>query len=110
MTGITIEIHESDEGGYYYTIYGQELDAIVSGEDLDDRDGGQCTTTMLNALGMATEQAAALIKSEKGDECPGCNSRMGEKTERALSRYGHGELCSECGTREAMEGDFIGSR
>ena len=33
----------------------------------------------------------------------------GHKDEHpALSRYGHGDICSECGTREATEGDFIG--
>lgn len=26
----------------------------------------------------------------------------------ALSRFGHGDICSQCGTREALEGDFIG--
>jgi hypothetical protein len=25
----------------------------------------------------------------------------------ALSRYGHGDICSQCGTREALQGDFI---
>lgn len=25
----------------------------------------------------------------------------------ALSRYGHGRICSECGVREALKGDFI---
>ena len=25
----------------------------------------------------------------------------------ALSRFGHGDICSACGTREAFEGDFI---
>ena len=25
----------------------------------------------------------------------------------ALSRYGHGDICSSCGVREAFEGDFL---
>lgn len=25
----------------------------------------------------------------------------------ALSRYGHGQICTHCGLREALEGDFI---
>lgn len=28
----------------------------------------------------------------------------------ALSRYGHGDICSDCGVREALQGDFIGKR
>lgn len=25
----------------------------------------------------------------------------------ALSRFGHGDICSDCGVKEAFEGDFI---
>lgn len=28
----------------------------------------------------------------------------------ALSQYGHGDICSPCGMREAFEGDFIGTQ
>ena len=42
------------------------------------------------------------------DRCPGCEKLLREiGTFPAQSRYGHGDLCSECGLREAIEGDFI---
>lgn len=31
-----------------------------------------------------------------------------ENIHHAVSRYGHGEICPECGQREAFYGDFIG--
>lgn len=40
--------------------------------------------------------------------CPGCKIKIKGPIDTALSRYGHGNLCSKCGTREAVEGDFIG--
>jgi hypothetical protein len=43
------------------------------------------------------------------DHCPGCIKLLSAIWEfPARSRYGHGDLCSECGQREAFEGDFIG--
>jgi hypothetical protein len=45
------------------------------------------------------------------DNCHGCFKFLSEIREfPARSRYGHGDLCSECGQREAFEGDFIGER
>jgi hypothetical protein len=42
------------------------------------------------------------------DRCPGCDKLLFEMFSfPAKSRYGHGDLCSECGRREAFEGDFI---
>lgn len=38
--------------------------------------------------------------------CKGCGEPM-ENIMHALSRYGHGKICSECGTLEAFYGDFI---
>ena len=44
------------------------------------------------------------------DRCPGCDKLLSQMFSfPALSRYGHGDLCSECGQREAFEGDFIGA-
>lgn len=65
MKALTITIYEASEGGYLYDIYDTELEQtarlIESGQN-DSLDGGLCTTTLLNALGMATQQAEALIK------------------------------------------------
>ena len=42
------------------------------------------------------------------DRCLGCEKLFSEMVSfPALSRYGYGDLCSECGEREAFEGDFI---
>lgn len=38
--------------------------------------------------------------------CIGCDKKM--SIYPALSRYGHGNICSDCGVMEAMLGDFIG--
>lgn len=55
MDEIIIKVWAS-EGGYMYSIYDGD-DAYMECEDVD---GGLCTTTMENALGMAVEQAKAL--------------------------------------------------
>ncbi len=91
-----------------YEIYDED---ITDDEKLSV-DGGLCTTTMRNALGMAVEQAERIIIKEKGVECSGCSAPHLESDAagRALSRYGYGTLCSDCGVREALEGDFIGER
>jgi hypothetical protein len=45
------------------------------------------------------------------DNCGGCIKFLSEIADfPARSRYGHGDLCNECGQREAFEGDFIGTR
>jgi hypothetical protein len=38
--------------------------------------------------------------------CKGCGEEL-TSIQTALSRYGHGDICSECGVREALSGDFI---
>ena len=58
MKNLIITIHESDnEEGYIYDIFETE-DDMLEGNSLD---GGLCTTTMQNALDMATEQAKAIL-------------------------------------------------
>lgn len=109
MNALTIVIRASDnEEGYLYDVYKSEPNCALA----DNADGGLCTTTMLNALGMAVSQAEELIKREKGEECPGCWVDMGGSGQppQAISRFGNGRLCSACGTREALEGDFIAER
>lgn len=40
--------------------------------------------------------------------CKGCDALLSELFSfPALSRFGHGDLCSDCGRREAFEDDFI---
>lgn len=48
-------------------------------------------------------------KYTKDSICPGGNHLIvAERGDHpALSRYGHGNICSEDGTREALYGDFI---
>lgn len=38
--------------------------------------------------------------------CLGCLERYDESL-HAISRYGHGRICSPCGMKEAFGGDFI---
>lgn len=57
MESITIRISEYSEGGYYYDIWPSD----VVETDTESDDGGLCTTTMLNALEMAHDQAGHLI-------------------------------------------------
>lgn len=58
---LTIRVYEASDGGYMYDIYGHD-----HGEWCKDYcsplDGGQCTTTIANALDMARDQAQHLIK------------------------------------------------
>ena len=51
----------------------------------------------------------ALIEEMKEtSRCPGCDGRLSDIFSfPARSRYGHGDLCSDCGGREAFEGDYI---
>ena len=43
--------------------------------------------------------------------CPGCDKRLADMgTFTARSRFGFGDLCAECGQREAFEGNFIAAR
>jgi hypothetical protein len=59
IQAMTIIIYPSQtEKGFLYDIYGVELDP----EDEESLDGGLCTTTLKNALEMATSQAMDLLK------------------------------------------------
>ena len=60
MDELTITISLASGGDYQYDIYSKDLR-----DNLDDYghsdDGGVCTSTLLNALDMAHDQARALI-------------------------------------------------
>lgn len=58
MHTLVIKIEEASDEGYMYDIYDSE------DMDGDSLDGGQCTTTLENALEMAYEQARVLIKGQ----------------------------------------------
>lgn len=48
------------------------------------------------------------IKSEVMCKGPNCIRFIADGEQRiALSRYGHGKICSDCGVREAFDGDII---
>jgi hypothetical protein len=57
MDELIIHIYEASDEGYMYDIFTSE-DAQQNGDAID---GGQCTTTLANALEMATDQAKALL-------------------------------------------------
>lgn len=59
INNLTIVIREAvDEVGFFYDIYDCEPSETDSKDSLD---GGLCTTTIENALGMATAQAKELL-------------------------------------------------
>lgn len=65
MEAITIRIYRAeDEDGYFYDIYKGDAieEAYMTSLAPESDDGGLCTTTMLNALGMAVSQAEDLIR------------------------------------------------
>jgi hypothetical protein len=52
-----------------------------------------------------------VVMKKYQDRCPGCDKLFIEMFSfPARSRHGHGDLCSECGHREAFEGNFIAVR
>jgi len=57
MNEIIIYVREASEGGYVYDIYESEDDF----NDGNSVDGGLCTSTMINAIEMASEQAQGLL-------------------------------------------------
>ena len=61
MDALTIVIETVTEGGYQFDIYTGTPGEIESGYAVS-LDGGLCTTTLENALGMATSQASEIIK------------------------------------------------
>ena len=62
MDALTIVIEAVSEGGYQYDIYTGAPGEIESGYAVS-LDGGLCTTTLENALRLATSQAAGIIKN-----------------------------------------------
>ncbi len=44
--------------------------------------------------------------------CKGCGEDISiiNPSYLALSRYGYGKICSDCGTREALQGNFISKK
>ena len=59
LKGIAISIFLDSDGNYQYNI-AEDIEELSEGESLD---GGACTTTIVNALEMATEQAQGLLAS-----------------------------------------------
>jgi len=51
------------------------------------------------------EDAKVVTLVHKKRTCPGCLKVFTGFP--ALSRYEHGDICSDCGMREAFDGDFI---
>ncbi len=52
-----------------------------------------------------------IAQIQETSRCPGCDARLADLASfPARSRFRHGDLCSDCGRREAFEGDFITER
>jgi hypothetical protein len=66
MDELTIHIFPASDGGYMYDIYDCGPDECYNGGgERECVDGGQCTSTLKNALDMAQGQAHDLIKRAK---------------------------------------------
>lgn len=61
IDAITIRVYaSSNEDGYMYDLY--KADAVDDEKFVDSYDGGLCTGSMLDALGMAVHQAETIIR------------------------------------------------
>ena len=68
MEEITIKIFRSSgSNGYYYSIY----DASDDLDNVDEIDGGFCTSDLTNALEMATDEALSIVVANRDD----CNKQ-----------------------------------
>lgn len=89
---LTIHIRpalDQDEEGYMYDIYdtnpGEADDGLI-----DSIDGGMCTGSLKDAIGMAMEQALDLVKdSNEALVCTeeGCKELQGEEQEFCVKHY-----------------------
>ena len=61
MKELTIKIYESNQCGFKYDIFNDDSPD-------DSIDGGHCTSDLVNALEMATDQAMAIALKERDDE------------------------------------------
>ena len=57
MKELTITIFENSDGEFQYDIYDTTDLTMIDEGNWPPEDGGTCTTTLLNALEMATSQA-----------------------------------------------------
>jgi hypothetical protein len=112
MDTLTIIVRPFSEGGYYYDIYDHEHGADCEDPDeCESEDGGWCTSTLANAIDMASGAAADLDhrKREGRNECPICNESIPGKI--AYSKYDEDTpVCPECREREEEEGDILSDR
>lgn len=61
---VTIKIYQNSDGDYNYDVY----DTNDVDDDTQSVDGGTCTSTMANAIGMATDCALKMINAENPNE------------------------------------------
>lgn len=109
MESITIRISatDQDEGGYMFDVW--EGDQISDEAPMDSDEGGQCTSTMANALDMAKDAALVLVRAHFSDNvfnndiCPSSLDENGEPM--TLNETAHKwdtstAMCSECGASQ----------
>ena len=94
-----------------------KVDKHTCGRELTDKDKKEAQKIGLPiAFGeFCTPQAhteSTLAEKDLNDElCKGCGEMLKQpKALNALSRYGHGYICSSCGENEAFAGDFLNNR
>ena len=59
---------DQDEDGFFYDIYDEVPSEFGNVGEENSLDGGFCTGSMLDAMGMALSQAKEIIKKYKKDE------------------------------------------
>lgn len=80
----------------------------VGGKGLDKESLRSFLKTAIDASERPYEVSITTLGYEEKMECPGCGRKIPKDSPmNALSRYDHGDICSSCGTMEAVKGDFI---
>ena len=63
---ITIRIYPSEQGGWMYDIYDEDLIDLIDADEPDCVDGGHCTSNLVTkALGMAVDTTQQLLEQGK---------------------------------------------
>lgn len=97
-------------GGKWEGIQGipDTTDTLVLFSDPETKTTLAIEPDLLSYDNIALKLIEARANFVKEFKCLGCKGEMNEiKAMNALSRYGHGYICRECGTKEALIGDFI---
>lgn len=113
MDKITIEIAPDSEGNYIYKrnyiykLWMRDLEGAFNASDENpdegNDNGGVCTGTLSDAVGMAQEAALEMVRHANADNimnpalCPGGLNEYGEIAVDDAEHKWDGKSCGECG-------------